>query len=142
MSHGFMYLYAVIDVYSRYIVGWRLSNSLSARNCIALVEECVATHGAPEIINSDQRIQYTCAEWEATLSRLGIQISMDGKGRCKDNIWIERFWHTIKQEYIYINPQDDANALREGISGFIDYYNNGHPHQGIGNNLPAIRYAA
>ena len=86
MSHGFMYLYAVIDVYSRYIVGWRLSNSLSARNCIALVEECVATHGAPEIINSDQRIQYTCAEWEATLSRLGIQISMDGKGRCKDKI--------------------------------------------------------
>ena len=142
MSHDFMYLYAVIDVYSRYIVGWRLSNSLSARNCIALVEECVATHGAPEIINSDQGIQYICAEWEATLSRLGIQISMDGKGRCKDNIWIERFWHTIKQEYIYINPQDDANALREGISGFIDYYNNGHPHQGIGNKLPAIRYAA
>ena len=67
---------------------------------------------------------------------------MDGKGRCKDNIWIERFWHTIKQEYIYINPQDDANALREGISGFIDYYNNGRPHQGIGNKLPAIRYAA
>ena len=95
-----------------------------------------------EIINSDQGIQYTCAEWEATLSRLGIQISMDGKGHCKDNIWIERFWHTIKQEYIYINPQDDANALREGISGFIDYYNNGRPHQGIGNKLPAIRYAA
>ena len=104
-----------------------MSNSLSARNCIALVEECVATHGVPEIINSDQGIQYTCAEWEATLSRLGIQISMDGKGSCKDNIWIERFWHTIKQEYIYINPQDDANALREGISTFIDYYNNGRP---------------
>ena len=94
------------------------------------------------IINSDQGIQYTCAEWEATLNRLGIQISMDGKGRCKDNIWIERFWHTIKQEYIYINPQDDANALRDGISGFIDYYNNGRPHQGIGNKLPSVRYAA
>ena len=137
-----MYLYAVIDVYSRYIVGWMLSNSLSARNCIALVEECVATHGVHEIINYDHGIQYTCAEWEETLSRIGIQISIDGKGRCKDNIWIERFWHTIKQEYIYINPQDDANALREGISGFIDYYNNGRPHQGIGNKLPAIPYAA
>ena len=142
MLHGFMYLYAIIDVYSRYIVGWKLSNSLSSRNCIALVEECVATHGAPEIINSDQGIQYTCAEWEATLNRLGIQIRMDGKGRCKDNICIERFWHTIKQEYIYINPLDDANALLEGISTFIDYYNNGRPHQRIGNKLPAIRYTA
>jgi len=142
MPHGFMYLYAIIDVYSRYIVGWRLSNSLSASNCIELVEECVEKHGTPEIINSDQGVQYTCAEWEATLNKLGIQISMDGRGRCKDNIWIERFWHTIKQEYIYINPQDDAKKLRSGIDGFIDYYNNKRPHQGIGNDLPASRYAA
>lgn len=142
MPHGFMYLYAVIDVYSCYIVAWRISNSLSARNFIALVDECVATHGTPEIINSDQGIQYTCAEWEAILNILGIQIRMDGKSRCKDNIRIEHFWHTIKQEYIFINPQDDANYPQDGISCFIVYYNNGRPHQGNGYKLPSIRYAA
>ena len=142
MPHGFMYLYAVIDVYSRYIVGWRLSNTLSASNCTELVEECIRLHGTPEIINSDQGSQYTSAEWERTLTEHGIAISMDGRGRCKDNIWIERFWHTIKQEYIYLNPTDDVPALKDGIRTFIEYYNGGRPHQGIGNQLPAIRYAA
>lgn len=142
MPHGFMYLYAIIDVYGRYIVGWKLSKSLSASNCISLVEECVKTHGTPDIINSDQGVQYTCAEWEAALSRLGIRISMDGKGRCKDNIWIERFWHTIKMEYIYLNPQDDAISLRDGIAKFIEYYNARRPHQGIGNQVLYLKYAA
>ena len=142
MKHGFMYLYAIIDVYSRCIVGWSLSNSLSARNCISLVEQCVKEHGKPEIINSDQGVQYTCSDWEATLNRLGIQISMDGKGRCKDNIWIERFWHTIKHEYIYLNPQNDAICLRNGIEKYISYYNNKRPHQGISNQVPILRYAA
>ena len=142
MPHGFMYLYAVIDVYSRYIVGWRLSNSLSASNCTELIEDCIVQHGVPEIINSDQGIQYTSAEWEQTLTSHGIAISMDGRGRCKDNIWIERFWHTIKQEYIYMNPTDDVNTMRSGIADFIQYYNEGRPHQGIDNQLPAVRYAA
>lgn len=142
MLHGFMYLYAVIDVYSRFIVGWRLSNSLSSSNCISLIKDCVAKYGRPEIINSDQGIQYTCAEWNNTLTELGIQISMDGKGRCKDNIWIERFWRTIKQEYIYLNPQDNVNALRNGIANYINYYNKMRPHQGIENQLPSSRYAA
>ena len=142
MSHGFMYLYAVIDVYSRYIVGWRLSNSLSASNCIGLIEDCIARHGVPEIVNSDQGIQYTSAEWERALTSHGIAISMDGRGRCKDNIWIERFWHTIKQEYIYVNPTDDVCEMRTGIANFIRYYNEGRPHQGIDNQLPVSRYAA
>lgn len=106
MRHGFMYLYAIIDVYSRYIVGWRLSNTLSASNCHDLLQECIGRHGAPEILNSDQGSQYTTRNWEELLALNGIRISMDGRGRCKENIWIERFWRSIKQEYIYIvDPQ-------------------------------------
>ena len=87
MQGGFMYLYAVIDVYSRYIVGWRLSNTLSANNALELMEDCIRKWGAPEIVNSDQGIQYTTKAWQELLEGYGIQISMDGKGRCKDNIW-------------------------------------------------------
>ena len=137
-----MYLYSVIDVYRRFIVGWRLSNSLSASNCIALIEDCIEQYGAPEIVNSDQGVQYTCAEWERALTKHDIAISMDGKGRCKDNIWIERFWRTIKQEYIYLHPTDDVRVLMEGIRSFIEYYNRKRPHQGIVNQLPSYRYAA
>ena len=142
MPHGFMYLYSVIDVYRRFIVGWRLSNSLSASNCIALIEDCIEQYGAPEIVNSDPGVQYTCAEWERALTKHDIAISMDGKGRCKDNIWIERFWRTIKQENIYLHPIDDVRVLMEGIRSFIEYYNRKRPHQGIGNQLPSYRYAA
>jgi putative transposase len=100
MKEGFMYLYAIIDVYSRFIVGWKLSNTLSTSNCYKLVEDCIKFYGAPKIINSDQGSQYTTKNWKELLNKNNIQISMDGKGRCKDNIWIERFWRTIKQEYI------------------------------------------
>lgn len=88
MQGGFMYLYAVIDVYSRYIVGWRLSNTLSATNELELMEDCIKQVGAPEIVNSDQGILYTTQKWEELLEGYGIWISMDGKGRCKGNIWI------------------------------------------------------
>lgn len=135
-----MYLYAIIDVYSRFIVGWRLSNTLSANNCYELVEDCVRRYGAPEIINSDQGSQYTTKQWEDLLTGHSIQISMDGKGRCKDNIWIERFWRTIKQEYIYLNPADSVDELRDGIAKFIDYYNYKRPHQSLAKMLPAMEY--
>ncbi len=140
MKEGFMYLYAIIDVYSRFIVGWRLSNTLSANNCYELVEDCIKRYGAPEIINSDQGSQYTTKQWEDLLTGHGIQIRMDGKGRCKDNIWIERFWRTIKQEYIYLNPADSVNELRDGIEKFIDYYNYNRPHQSLVKMLPAMEY--
>ena len=110
-----MYLYAIIDVYSRFTVGWRLSNTLSVNNCYELVEDCIKRYGAPEIINSDQGSQYTTKQWEDLLTGHGIQISMDGKGRCKYNIWIEHFWRTIKQEYIYLNPADSVDELRDRI---------------------------
>ena len=140
MEHGFMYLYAIIDVYSRCIVGWRLSNTLHTDNCIELLDECVARYGAPEIINTDQGSQYTGREWKAALDKYGIRMSMDGRGRCKDNIWIERFWRTIKREYIYLNPTDSAQELRLGIEAYILYYNRQRPHQGIGGQIPEERF--
>ena len=136
MRHGYMYLYAVIDVHSRYIVGWRFSNTLDKSNCIELMEECIAKHGTPEIVNTDQGSQYTSADWINTLEGKGISISMDGRGRCKDNIWIERFWRTIKQEYIYRYPTDVVSDLRAGIGRYMEFYNELRPHQSLGNATP------
>lgn len=131
MRYGFMYLYAVIDVYSRYIVGWRLSNTLDGSNCTELLDECIAKYGIPEIINTDQGSQYTSKDWIDMLKNRGIRVSMDGRGRCKDNIWIERFWRTIKQEYVYLYPTDSVSSLRKGIGDFIEFYNEKRPHQAL-----------
>lgn len=124
MRHGFMYLTAFIDVYSRKIVGWGISNSLSSKWCKQVLEDAIDQHGKPEIINSDQGVQYTCALWTQYLESLGIHISMDAKGRALDNIWIERFWKSIKYDYIYLNPADDGFELYEGVQNHIAYYNN------------------
>ena len=140
MSHGFMYLSALIDVYSRYVVGWKLSNSLEAATQTDLVNECVAAHGKPEIINSDQGSQYTSALWEACLAGHGIKISMDGKGRATDNAHIERLWRTIKQEYVYLHPPKDGTILYKGLQQYIKYYNNERTNQGIERKIPAALY--
>lgn len=140
MSHGFMYLTAIIDVYSRCIMAWGLHNNLDAQNSIEVLRAAVERYGCPEIINSDQGCQYTSREWIETCTGLCIAISMDGRGRCKDNIWIERFWRTIKYDYIYICPEDDVVSLRNGIADFIDYYNCRRPHQGIDHQIPQSRY--
>lgn len=143
MENGFMYLYAIIDVYSRYVVGWRLSNSLSASNCYELAEECILRHGAPEYINSDQGSQYTTDRWITLWESYGVKVSMDGKGRCKDNTWIERFWRTVKQEYVYLNPTDNAIELRDGLGEYIEFYNTERPHQSLADSVqPAKAYAA
>jgi len=123
MRHGFMYLTAFIDVYSRKIMGWGISNSQSSKWCKQVLEDAMARHGKPEIINSDQGTQYTCALWTQYLESVGIQISMDAKGRALDNIWIERFWKSIKYDYIYLNPADDGFELYEGVQNHITYYN-------------------
>lgn len=123
MRRGFMYLTAIIDVYSRKIVGWGISNSLAARWCLEVLQEAIAEHGAPEIINSDQGVQYTCAGWTQYLEKNGIDISMDGKGRATDNIWIERFWKSLKYNHVYLNPAEDGNELAAGIEQYINYYN-------------------
>lgn len=124
MRNGFMYLTAIIDVYSRKIVGWGISNSLSAQWCKDVLEEAIAQYGKPGIVNSDQVTQYTSALWTQYLEQLEIKISMDGKGRALDNVWIERFWKSIKYNYIYLNPAEDVLELYAGVQEHIAYYNN------------------
>lgn len=140
MRKGFMYLTAIIDVASRFIVGWALSNTLEARICTEVLTEAIAKYGKPKIINSDQGSQFTCPRWVDMLRNEGIKISMDGKGRAKDNIWIERFWKTIKQEHIYLNPADDGLELYFGIKDYISFYNFNRAHQGIGRIKPVEKY--
>lgn len=123
MAKGFMYLTAVMDVYSRKILAWGLSNSQDAEWCRQVVEEAIHRYGKPEIINSDQGSQYTSSIWIQYLQKEGIQVSMDGKGRALDNVWIERFWKSIKYDYIYLNPCDDGFELAEGLQNHIEYYN-------------------
>jgi len=140
MRTGFMYLTALIDVYSRYIVSWGLYNSLAAVNCLNVLKEGILINGKPEIINSDQGSQFTCDLWIEHLEKHEIKISMDGKGRAIDNIYIERFWRSIKQDYIYIHPASDGLELYKGINQHIDYYNNIQPHQGIDRKIPVRLY--
>jgi putative transposase len=122
MAKGFMYMTAFIDVFSRKIMGWGISNSMSKQWCLNVLEAAIAQHGAPEIINSDQGSQYTSPAWIQCLENNGIKISMDGKGRATDNTWIERFWKTIKYNHIYLNPCDTGIELFEGVQTFIEYY--------------------
>lgn len=140
MQKGFMYLTAVIDIHSRFIIGWQLSNTLAAENQTRLIEDCIARYGKPEIINSDQGSQYTSEEWVSCLNRHKISISMDGKGRATDNAFVERFFRTIKWDYIYLNPAADGLELYEGINNFIHEYNYKNSHQGIGRIKPAQLY--
>ncbi len=140
MKKGFMYLTAIIDVYSRYVVGWVLSNSLDAKVQQDLLQETIIRHGKPEIVNSDQGCQFSCKNWIELLSSNDIKISMDGKGRALDNIFIERFWRTVKRDYVYLNPADDGLELYEGLKGFFKYYNTKKRHQGIGRKIPFELY--
>ncbi len=140
MQKGFMYLTAIIDVYSRYIVGWSLHNTLQAENVKEVLEAAVTKHGKPEIINSDQGSQFTCPLWIEALKEHGIRVSMDGRRRAIDNIYIERFWRTIKQDYVYMYPCENGLVLYNGIKWFIEYYNTIKCHQGIGRQTPESRY--
>ena len=128
MAKGFMYMTAFIDVFSRKIMGWGISNSMSKQWCLDVLESAIVEHGKPQIINSDQGSQYTSHAWTSYLNENDIQISMDGKGRATDNSWIERFWKTIKYEYIYLNPCDTGLELFEGVQAHIEYYHNKTHH--------------
>ncbi len=139
MAKGFMYLTAIIDVYSRFIVGWGLSNSLDADSSLRVVKEAVHEHGRPEILNSDQGSQFTCKEYIEYVQSENIKVSMDGKGRALDNIYIERFWRTLKYQYIYLNPASSGIDLFIGIKKWIDKYHY-KAHQGIARKKPISMY--
>ncbi len=140
MAKGFLYLTAIIDVYSRYIVGWDIHNTLDAENSLNVLRKAILVHGKPEIVNSDQGSQFTCPGWIAYLESQEITTSMDGKGRALDNVWIERFWRTLKQEYVYICPAGNGNILRKGLIKFITYYNNRRQHQSLDRKTPFSWY--
>jgi len=139
MQKGFMYLTAIIDLYSRYIVGWQIANTLEKETQTTLLKQAISMHGKPEIINSDQGSQYTCEHWVETVKSFGIKISMDGKGRATDNAIIERWFRTIKQKHIYLNPASDGLELYAGIQSFIKRYNH-RRHQGINRRKPIALY--
>ena len=140
MAKGFMYLVAIIDLYSRMVVGWDVFNSLNAENPLMVLKGAIAQYGKPEIINSDQGSQFTCALWIEFVGHSDIKISMDGKGRALDNVFIERLWRTVKQDYVYLNPASNGTELYQGLRQFFYYYNTRKTHQGIGRQTPIKRY--
>ena len=140
MAKGFMYLTAIIDVYSRFVVGWNISNNLDAENCLQVLINAIGKYGKPDIANSDQGSQFTSALWTECLDNECIKISMDGKGRAIDNIFIERLWRTVKQDYIYLSPIENGLELYRGLELFFDHYNKHKAHQGIGRVTPITLY--
>ena len=131
---------AIIDLHSRYIVGWSLSNSMEAQWVVEVVKEAVRLHGKPEILNSDQGSQFTGEEYTGYLESEEIKISMDGKGRAIDNIFIERFWRSLKYEYVYPNPVDNGTVLYRGINNWMNFYNSIRVHQSIDYQTPQEVY--
>lgn len=139
MPKGFMYLTGVIDHYSRYLIGWSLHNTLEKETQTDLLSELLEQVVKPNIINSDQGSQYTCANWVNYLKEKEIKISMNGKGRCTDNAYIERFFRSLKWDHIYLYPTDDCVELYRGIESFVAKYNN-RSHQGVGRVKPIQLY--
>lgn len=139
MPSGFMYLVALIDVYSRYVVGWALSNTLETDFCIDALKSGME-FGMPEIVNSDQGCQFTSDDWIDFLREWGIKISMTGKGRCTDNIYIERFWRSFKREEFYLNEYESVKELKKAIGAYIEFYNKRRWHQSLGYKTPAAVY--
>ena len=136
---GFMYLAATIDWFSRLVVAWRLSNTLDGAFCQEMLEAALAT-GTPEVFNTDQGVQFTSAAWTARLESAGVQVSMDGRGRCLDNVFVERLWRTVKYEDIYLWRYEAVPELRQGLGRYFPYYNEGRQHQSLGYRTPAEVY--
>jgi len=140
MKKGFMFLAAIIDLHSRYVVHWSISNTMTAEWCAQVLEDAIRLHGRPTIFNTDQGSQFTSEVFTAMLLANGIQISMDGKGRAIDNIFIERLWRSVKYEDIYLNCYEDGLALYKGMEAYFQFYNRERPHQSLDYDTPALRY--
>ena len=139
LEHGFCYLTAIIDWHSRYVIAWELSNTLDIDFCLRVQERAYA-FALPEIFNSDQGSHFTSPKFTAASLEKGVKISMDGKGRCLDNIFIERLWRTVKQQDIYIKHYESVAECRAGLTKFFDSYNNYRPHQSLNYLTPAEAY--
>ena len=139
MPQGFMYLVAVMDWFSRYVLSWRISNTLEVDFCLEALDEALSI-GKPEIFNSDQGSQFTSPRFTRRLEEEGVPISMDGRGRALDNIFVERLWRSVKYENLYIKSYDTVPHLDRGLSDYFLFYNEERPHQGLNNQVPADLY--
>ena len=140
MRRGFVYLVAIVDWYSRRILSWRLSNTLTTDFCIEALEEAITRYGTPEILNTDQGSQFTSAEFTGVLKAHDIRISMDGKGCWRDNVFVERLWRTIKYEEVYLKAYDSVSQAKASLGQFITFYNNRRPHQTFAGKTPDMIY--
>lgn len=141
LRHGFMYLTVVMDWYSRLVLSWALSNTLDHAFCLQALEAALAW-GQPDIFNTDQGSQYTCAAFTDALLARDIAVSMDGRGRALDNVFVERLWRSVKYEDIYLHGYETAAALRAGLTVYFQFYNRDRPHQGLDYRTPAEVHAA
>lgn len=140
LAGGFVYLTAVMDWHSRYVLSWELSISMDSEFCVSALERALRCHGTPTIFNTDQRAQYTSHEFTNILKDKEIKISMDGKGRAMDNIFIERLWRSVKYEEIYINEFGSVDQLRKALKKYFSFYNHERPHQSFNGQTPAEIY--
>jgi putative transposase len=139
MAKGFVYLVAVMDWHSRYIVSWRLSNTLEADFCVDALKEALSK-ATPDIFNTDQGSQFTSEDFVDTVLGSGAKMSMDGRGRFVDNIFVERLWRSMKYEEVYLHAYENIKQARESIARWVDFYNNGRPHQSLDYRTPAEVY--
>ena len=140
MAQGFVYCVAIIDWYSRLVLSWRLSNTLDASFCVDALDEALRRYGTPEIFNSDQGSQFTGDDFINVLKKSGAQISMDGKGRWRDNVFVERLWRSLKYEEVYLHAYDDVPQARRGIGDYFAFFNDERPHQALGYSVPSAVY--
>jgi putative transposase len=139
MRSGFMYLAAIIDWFSRYVIAWRLSNTLDGRFCVDMLEEALS-QGRPEVFNTDQGVQFTAEAFTDRLVKAGVAVSMDGKGRCLDNVFVERLWRSVKYEDIYPHGYERVPELEGGLGRYFPFYNEERPHQSLDYRTPGWVY--
>jgi putative transposase len=139
MATGFMYLAAVIDWFSRCVIAWRLSNTLDGSFCTEMLEEALRS-GTPEVFNTDQGVQFTAEAFTGRLEGAGVAVSMDGRGRALDNVFVERLWRSVKYEDIYIRGYEAVPELHQGLGRYFAFYNDERPHQSLGYRAPAAVY--
>jgi putative transposase len=139
MTSGFMYLAAVIDWYSRYVIAWRLSNTLDGSFCTEMLDEALEA-GRPEVFNTDQGVQFTAEAFTGRLEGAGVAVSMDGRGRALDNVFVERLWRSVKYEDIYIRGYEAVPELHQGLGRYFGFYNDERLHQSLGYRTPAAVY--
>ena len=140
MRRGFVYLCAILDWASRRVLAWRLSNTLTTDFCVDAVQEAISQYGLPEIFNTDQGCQFTSQEFTGLLAHHGIQISMDGTGRWRDNVFVERLWRSLKYEEVYLHAYETVHDAQHGLERYLTFYNEIRPHRALEGRTPAAVY--